>query len=1040
MRTHPLRRSRLVPPLVLFSVCAAAPTAAQGRTDYFNVESPQVKPITVARVGGHDWLLVCNTPDNSVEIWDTTEPVSLEHRVRVGLEPVSVKFNPANNRVYTADFLGDSVTSFVLLMDGETISYRPVETQYVGDEPMDIAFSADGQSLFVTLNTDSAFGWRSAATLEPVAQVGLLPDMGRVHLTNHDNFAMATKAIKEPRAALVNDGKLFVLGGRGGASTAYDFDLYSRDLQLQTLGQLGGLGTTHFNMVFASNDDLWVVGAEAQHLDNITEPEVAAEPTGFVKSTIYRVQGAGTSTPSISRRDLNDKNGSEDPVDADLALVQPTDVVAFEPGGDVYKVYFTAFGSDRIGVLDMSAPIPANPYLWPLARIDLPEFSGPRGLAVKYAHGGTDARVYVLNRLDNSFTIIDPATDLPIATQALFDPTPDYIREGREFLYSASFSGNGFVSCAVCHIDGRTDGLAWKLGTPADQPPPYPPGLVDGEPYPATGEFAPDKGSMVTQSLQGLLNFEVEPEVTRFFTNAPYHWRGDKADLSEFNGAFVNLMRRPDLDPDPEVEQGLLTAEMDAFVEFVNSIHYPPNPREPLERVYSGDGFDAPFGPSEAQHGLLLYHERPISQGDDRSCAQCHALSEGSNNRATEKAGSADPIEVAALRGLFQREAKLEPEPGPISMVVSGNFGLIHNGLAPSINEFMTRFNPDTTDKELTDLTRLVHEFDWGVAPLVGRSLTVTSSTIGTATNSTLDLFEGQAALANVGVAVHAYLGGAHAGYWLDLTVSPPAYRLEGGTATLSRDALLDLVVSSRDRLVFIATPLGSERRVASVTGASADLPYSLPTDIVLLPTRTNTANVAIPTLRGNWDPFPTGTPLPAAFVWPSVTIPEPSFLKSIRILQKGLVLDGDYGIGETRHEAPRRFVIAGNGIQPGAVLELHVPDSSVAPNPAGPLGQIATILLRLPLHPTDETWEGRRVWQTAVEIEPLHLYTFMLGGPLAHNVATVVDPISVAGVNEQLLTSGFFQPDVANWHYVRVVNPGIAAVGDGGWQQLKVD
>ena len=109
-----------------------------------------MKPITVARVGGHDWLLVCNTPDNSIEIWDTDESLPIaarfKKRVRVGLEPVSVKFNPVTGRAYTADFLSDSVSVFSLLIEGGTIAFRPSMTRYVGDEPRDIVFAGAGGS------------------------------------------------------------------------------------------------------------------------------------------------------------------------------------------------------------------------------------------------------------------------------------------------------------------------------------------------------------------------------------------------------------------------------------------------------------------------------------------------------------------------------------------------------------------------------------------------------------------------------------------------------------------------------------------------------------------------------------------------------------------------------------------------------------------------------------------------------------------------------------------------------------------------------
>src|SRR5262245_8734845 len=139
---------------------------AQGRTDYFNVESPQVKPITVARLGGHDYILACNTPDNSLEIWDTDETLSnrFKGRVRVGLEPVSVRYrpdalDPTTGRAYTADFLGDSITVIALSAQAGTVTAEVVMTHDVGDEPMDIAFSQDGLSAFVTHNTFGSFSW-----------------------------------------------------------------------------------------------------------------------------------------------------------------------------------------------------------------------------------------------------------------------------------------------------------------------------------------------------------------------------------------------------------------------------------------------------------------------------------------------------------------------------------------------------------------------------------------------------------------------------------------------------------------------------------------------------------------------------------------------------------------------------------------------------------------------------------------------------------------------------------------------------------------
>src|SRR5262249_47924113 len=130
-------------------------------------------------------------------------------------------------------------------------------------------------------------------------------------------------------------------------------------------------------------------------------------------------------------------------------------------------------------------------------------------------------------------------------------------------------------------VDDRTSPLEHTVGGPTCSP-----GCA------AATQFATDngKGPMITQSLQGLLNFEVA-KGTSLVTNAPYHWRGDKPDFQAFNEAFVGLQGLPDLndgDPSTEPNAGVTAQEMDQFTEFINSINYPPNPLEPRTRVYEG--------------------------------------------------------------------------------------------------------------------------------------------------------------------------------------------------------------------------------------------------------------------------------------------------------------------------------------------------------------------------------------------------------------------------------------------------------------------
>src|SRR6185503_5001273 len=111
---------RFVPTSILLTASAFA----QSPGPYFNVESPQRKPIAIARVAGHDYLVACNTPDNCIEIYDThtieSDPLLNGYllRVQTGAEPVSVVYNSDLGKVYTCNFLGDSISVIALSVGG----------------------------------------------------------------------------------------------------------------------------------------------------------------------------------------------------------------------------------------------------------------------------------------------------------------------------------------------------------------------------------------------------------------------------------------------------------------------------------------------------------------------------------------------------------------------------------------------------------------------------------------------------------------------------------------------------------------------------------------------------------------------------------------------------------------------------------------------------------------------------------------------------------------------------------------------------------
>ncbi|MCB1057892.1 MAG: hypothetical protein KDD11_20515, partial [Acidobacteria bacterium] len=565
---------------------------------------------------------------------------------------------------------------------------------------------------------------------------------------------------------------------------------------------------------------------------------------------------------------------------------------------------------------------------------------------------------------------------------------------------------------------------------------------------------------------QGLLNWEVEPANQEWFTNAPYHWRGDRADFTAFNGAFASLLGG----------SMLSTTDMDAYEEFINSVFYPGNPKEPLNREFSGDfgvdQFDFTTA-SGAKRGLKLFHM--IQSDGFGACAHCHALPEGSNNRITEvisgnspfgsHAGLPNqPIETAALRGLFQKEARLDinGSSDPFDSPITGLEGMAHTGFqvpipipAPQdfnalgsingfnrfffVNAFCPGHNPndplDDFCTELVALNQFVHEFDWGVAPIVGISYTVdTTNKTAPLTTTAFNLLEGESRVANGGLAVQALLAGVQRGFFFDPQAPVQAYVEEPGGAVFTRAGLLALVAGTRDRLVLVSTPLGEERRVAAPSGTTAPLAGAPPGSLVFEAMTPNTAYADVPRID---------------FFWAGATPQHGgAFSHTVRLLQNGLLQDaaavGGFGLPMIRHDAPRRFRVSGKNIRNGAHLEIsyHCDTTLPATPPVttlrpGDPGQVKTCELNLPIYPTDLlSGDGTPVWETAVEAEHWLYYSLMLGGTNAPGVSAALADTSVTIAEPPPV--GMFNPLPWNWVYVRVLNQD-GTTGAAGWSRVTI-
>ncbi|MBX3464142.1 MAG: hypothetical protein KF830_13290 [Planctomycetes bacterium] len=231
----------------------ALATTLRAQGEFVNFEEPQVRPITIAYVqngaASASYVVACNTPDNSIELYTGSVPHTFVTRVAVGLSPVTLRWNAADGRLYVCNFLGDSVSVVTLATIGTTTNVTATleRTVFVGDEPVDIAFLPGGTEARVALHGRSQV---QLVTVPGVALVG-----GATILQAPPVAGSINDAVKAPRVlATLPDGRFYALNTMG-SNNAYDVDLYVEDPHgpqpfppppspVLAFHLVGGMGTT----------------------------------------------------------------------------------------------------------------------------------------------------------------------------------------------------------------------------------------------------------------------------------------------------------------------------------------------------------------------------------------------------------------------------------------------------------------------------------------------------------------------------------------------------------------------------------------------------------------------------------------------------------------------------------------------------------------------------------------------------------------------------------------------------------------------------
>lgn len=814
--------SRLPRIALVVTLLVAAVQAGQAAEDFANFESSQVHPVALS--ADTTKLFSVNTPDGRLSIFDVAGDgsISLATDIPVGIDPVSLAVH--GSEVWVVNHISDSVSVI------DVPSRRLVATIRVGDEPTDIVFAHDRAFVSMAGARDQV-KVIDASTREEVRQIDIFGDDPRSLAVSEDGSEVYLAVLESgnrttsigsaritagggapppvpaksgslppaPKTALIvsfDEGSRQWMDETGRSwADSDEIDLPDEDIfvldtaTLAVTRTISGVGTTLFDVaVQPGSAKLWVPATDARNAVRF-EPNLRGH---FVDTKIARIDLVTGIRDDFDLNPHIDYGVSPGPAhEIEQSIAIPGDI-AFNADGSV--AYVTAFGSSSVAVLNVASGDIGH----------IAVGGGPSGVALAE---GLD-RLYVLNRFDNTISVVDTASSVQIATAGLagpsgFDPSPDEIRRGRHFLYDARLSsGHGDSACASCHVFGNFDGVAWDLGDPTGAVLYY--NLIDWVQFidgPALRKgFHPMKGPMVTQTLRGLDGLE------------PFHWRGDKRNFQSFNGAFVSLMGKA---------EPLSAGDIDAFTKFMMTVRMPPSPFRTIDDQLPPTiavpkvGGHGDLVEADTRHGEDLYRNGLDASGD-KNCVTCHPLPNGTAGLLSSTVLESQELKISQLRNLYEKMGFQRTLLGSMENIGAARqksgFGVLHAG-ATSMQEFLLAYFIAEPVSIQEDVAAFLMAFPTGTAPVIGRQRTLTRDDARTPeADAELAQMMAQAEAGNCDLIVKGHVAGRDAGFLYDPTSGRMLADLQQQPPVTDADLRSSLAVG--DVLTYTAVPAGSGRRL----------------------------------------------------------------------------------------------------------------------------------------------------------------------------------------------------------------------------------
>ncbi|MBN1846277.1 MAG: beta-propeller fold lactonase family protein [Sedimentisphaerales bacterium] len=252
---------------------------------------------------------------------------------------------------------------------------------------------------------------------------------------------------------------------------------------------------------------------------------------------------------------------------------------------------------------------------------------------------------FVVNALDDSLTVIDLARRQAVERIDLGGPeTIDKVRWGEKLFHSAEVTFHRQFSCHSCHPDGHVDGLTYDI---------EPDGIgVD---------------PVDNRTLRGILD------------TAPFKWSGLNPSLKRQCGPRLAVFFTRIKPFTPE--------QLDALDTYISTIPRPPNRYRPL---------GADLLPAQSR-GKMLFERSRTNDGrlirrEDR-CSTCH-FAPLFTDRQVHDVGTKMPMDI---KGKFDT---------PHLNNIYDSAPYLHNGIAETLEEIWTKYNPDDRHGVTNDMTK----------------------------------------------------------------------------------------------------------------------------------------------------------------------------------------------------------------------------------------------------------------------------------------------------------------------------------------------